>query len=32
MEIADTDNPAMRRDLHSEEDSIRALLTRLPVS
>jgi hypothetical protein len=31
MEIADTDNPAMRRDLHSEEDSIRALLTRLPV-
>ena len=31
MEIADTDNPAMRRDLHREEDSIRALLTRLPV-
>jgi hypothetical protein len=31
MEIANTDNAAMRRDLHREEDSIRALLARLPA-
>jgi hypothetical protein len=32
MEIADTDNPAMRRDLHAEEDAIRDLIGRLPAS
>lgn len=30
MEITDTDNPGMRRDLHKEEEQIRALLGRLP--
>jgi len=29
MEVADTDNAAMRRALKAEEDTIRALLTRI---
>jgi hypothetical protein len=32
MEIAGTDNAAMRRELHGEEDAIRRLLARLPAS
>lgn len=32
MEIAGTDNAAMRRELHGEEDAIRTLLARLPAS
>jgi hypothetical protein len=31
MEIADTDNPGLRRDLRTEEEAIRGLIARLPV-
>ncbi len=31
MEIADTDNPGMRRDLHREEEALRGLIARLPL-
>jgi hypothetical protein len=29
MEIADTDNPTYRRQLHEEEDAVRAIIARL---
>jgi hypothetical protein len=32
MEIVDTDNPVMKRDLRHEEDAVRALLARLPAT
>ncbi len=32
MEVADTDNAAMRRALKAEEDTIRALLSRIEES